>query len=164
MQTLHSVRGATIKQSQGYADMYALVLNYMSVYDIHVDDYDVNYLADDIAKIKYILDNNDSIVICSTNKSLGPVGITLSGGIKRAFSEDVYSTIEERQTVVNDLDITLTEHVEPSKEGYWAYPEYWVCNAEVLNVWVDVKEVSSTYVNSLSQMAGLILGLSVTAI
>lgn len=160
MQTLHSVRGATASLSDGYNDMYALVQNYSDAYDIDVSEYNVNYLADDISKIKYILENKDT-VICTTSKTLGPVGITLDGGIKRAFSEDVYSTREERQLVSQESDITLTEHVKPSKEGYWAYPEYWVCNARVVNIWVDSKEVSDTYVKELSQLAGLILGLNV---
>ena len=160
MKTLHAVRGATARLSSGYNDMHALVLNYADVYNIDISEYNVAYLADDISKIKCILDNKD-IVICTTSKTLGPVGITVEGGIKRAFSEEVYSTIEERQLVSQEPDITLTEHVKPSKQGYWAYPEYWVCNARVVNIWVNSKEVSDTYVKELSQLAGLILGLNV---
>lgn len=160
MLTLHSVRGATDNLSSGFSDMLALVTNRIDIYKIDVSPYNLNYLVNDMAKIQAIL-NDSSMVICTTNKMLGPVGIAVKGGIKRAYSEDVFSTIEQRQAVSHDADISITEHVSTSREGYWAYPEYWVCSNAISHVWVDSKEVNDTYTTELSQLVGLLFGLSV---
>lgn len=156
MQTLHAVRGVSDTLSEGYDSMLALIQNRIDIFDMTVDSYNVHSLANDIAKIAAIVRNIDTMVVCSSDRMLGPVGVTLVGGIKRAFNDDVFSTIDQRQVVRDDADIYMTSHVVSER-----YPEYWVCNAFIQYVWVDSKEVNTTYASELSQLVGMILGLNV---
>ena len=156
MQTLHAVRGVSDTLSEGYDNMLALIQNRIDIFDMTVDSYNVHSLANDIAKIAAIVRNIDTMVVCSSDRMLGPVGVALVGGIKRAFNDDVFSTREQRQAVCNDTDVHMTTHIASTK-----YPEYWVCNAFIQYVWVDSKEVNTTYASELSQLVGMLLGLNV---
>ena len=64
--------------------------------------------------------------------------------------------ITEYTAVCNDTDVHMTTHIASTK-----YPEYWVCNAFIQYVWVDSKEVNTTYASELSQLVGMLLGLNV---
>ena len=156
MQTLHSVRGVSDMLSEGYENMLALIQNRIEIYGLNIDNYNIHSLANDIAKIDTIVRNVDTMVVCSSDRMLGPVGVTFVGGIKRAFNDDVFSTREQRQAVCNDTDVHMTTHIASTK-----YPEYWVCNAFIQYVWVDSKEGNTTYASELSQLVGMLLGLNV---
>ena len=111
MQTLHSVRGVSDMLSEGYENMLALLQNRIEIYGLNIDNYNIHSLANDIAKIDTIVRNVDTMVVCSSDRMLGPVGVTFVGGIKRAFNDDVFSTIDQRQVVRDDADIYMTSHV-----------------------------------------------------
>ena len=152
MITLHAVRGVTSGLHANFEAMFARVENVIEVYSLEIDKYNIRKIADDLAKIQAIV-NDNTMVVCTSDRMLGDVGISLKGGIKAAFNNDVYSTIEHRQEYANKEALEINEHLESS-----LYPEYWVNGAKIKNVWVNANE---SYANDLSQLCGMILGLSV---
>lgn len=153
MKTLHSVNGVTSHQAEGFEHMRALVLNKIELYNLDIPWLYVNEITDAIAKIAHIQSNKD-LVVCSSDRTLGTVGISLIGGIKRAFNTDVWSTYEERQAVSLDTELKLDTHLVSD-----LYPEYWVSDSFIQYVWV--KNSSAEFISAMSQMVGLILGLNV---
>ena len=152
MITLHAVRGVTSGLHSNFETMLARVENVIDVYSLEIDKYNIRKIADDLAKIQAIV-NDNTMVICTSDRMLGDVGISLKGGIKAAFNNDVFSTIEQRQSYANKEALEITTHLDSN-----LYPEYWVNNAKVVNVWVNANE---SYASDLSQLCGMILGLIV---
>lgn len=152
MITLHAVRGVTSGLHSNFEAMLTRVENVIEVYSLEIDKYNVNKIADDLAKIQAII-NDNSMVVCTSDRMLGDVGVSLQGGIKAAFNSDVYSTIEQRQTYANKEALELNEHLASD-----LYPEYWVNGASIQHVWVNTNE---SYTSDISQLCGMILGLSV---
>ena len=152
MITLHAVRGVTSGLHANFESMLARVENVIDVYSLEIDKYNIRKIADDLAKIQAII-NDSSMVICTSDRMLGDVGVSLKGGIKAAFDNDAFSTIEQRQAYANNEALEITEHLNSG-----LYPEYWVNNAKIENVWVNANE---SYANDLSQLCGMILGLTV---
>ena len=152
MITLHAVRGVTSGLHSNFESMLVRVQNVIEVYSLEIDKYNVNKIADDLAKIQAIV-NDNSMVVCTSDRMLGDVGVSLQGGIKAAFNSDVYSTIEQRQEYATKESLEITEHLESS-----VYPEYWVNGATIQHVWVNANK---SYANDLSQLCGMILGLTV---
>ena len=152
MITLHAVRGVTSGLHNNFETMLARVENVIDVYSLDIDKYNIRKIADDLAKIQAIV-NDNTMVICTSDRMLGDVGVSLEGGIKAAFNSDVYSTIEQRQEYANKEALEITTHLEST-----VYPEYWVNGAKIANVWVND---NASYASDLSQLCGMILGLSV---
>lgn len=152
MITLHAVRGVTSGLHTNFEAMLARVENVIDVYSLEIDKYNIRKIADDLAKIQAIV-NDSNMVICTSDRMLGDVGVSLKGGIKKAFNNDVFSTIEQRQEYANKAPLEINEHLESN-----LYPEYWVNGAKVTNVWVNANE---SYASDLSQLCGMILGLTV---
>lgn len=152
MITLHAVRGVTSGLYNNFEIMLTRVENVIDVYSLEIDKYNIRKIADDLAKIQAIV-NDSTMVICTSDRMLGDVGISLEGGIKAAFNNDVYSTIEQRQAYANKEALEITTHLESA-----VYPEYWVNGAKIKNVWVNANE---SYASDLSQLCGMILGLKV---
>lgn len=152
MITLHAVRGVTSGLHSNFEAMLTRVENVIEVYSLKIDKYNVNKIADDLAKIQAII-NDNSMVVCTSDRMLGDVGVSLDGGIKAAFNSDVYSTIEQRQEYATKETLKINEHLESS-----LYPEYWVNGAAIQHVWVNANE---SYASDLSQLCGMILGLLV---
>ena len=152
MITLHAVRGVTSGLHSNFESMLVRVQNVIEVYSLEIDKYNVNKIADDLAKIQAII-NDNTMVVCTSDRMLGDVGVSLQGGIKAAFNSDVYSTIEQRQEYATKESLEITEHLESS-----VYPEYWVNGATIQHVWVNANK---SYANDLSQLCGMILGLTV---
>lgn len=152
MITLHAVRGVTSGLHSNFETMFARVENVIGVYSLDIDKYNIRKIADDLAKIQAIV-NDTTMVVCTSDRMLGDVGVSLQGGIKAAFNNDVFSTIEQRQEYATKEALEITEHLESS-----LYPEYWVNNAKVVNIWVNADE---SYASDLSQLCGMILGLTV---
>lgn len=152
MNTLHAVRGVTSGLHANFENMLVRVQNVIDIYSLEIDKYNINKIADDLAKIQAVM-NDAYMVICASDRMLGDVGITLKGGIKAAFNNDVYSTIEQRQEYANKAALEINEHLASD-----LYPEYWVNGAIVQHVWVNNNE---SYASDLSQLCGMILGLQV---
>ena len=152
MITLHAVRGVTSGLHNNFEAMIARVENVIDVYSLEIDEYNIRKIADDLAKIQAIV-NDSTMVICTSDRMLGDVGVSLQGGIKAAFNSDVYSTIEQRQEYANKEALEINEHLDSS-----LYPEYWVNGATIQHVWVNANE---SYASELSQLCGMILGLTV---
>lgn len=152
MITLHAVRGVTSGLHNNFETMFARVENVIDVYSLEIDKYNIRKIADDLAKIQAIV-NDNTMVVCTSDRMLGDVGVSLEGGIKAAFNNDVFSTIEQRQTYANKEALEITAHLESN-----LYPEYWVNGAKIKNVWVNANE---SYASDLSQLCGMILGLTV---
>ena len=152
MITLHAVRGVTSGLHSNFEAMLTRVENVIDVYSLEIDKYNIRKIADDLAKIQTIV-NDGNMVICTSDRMLGDVCVSLEGGIKAAFNNDVYSTIEQRQAYANKETLEINEHLESN-----LYPEYWVNNAKIQNVWVNDNE---SYASDLSQLCGMILGLTV---
>lgn len=152
MITLHAVRGVTSGLHSNFESMLTRVENVIDVYSLEIDKYNIRKIADDLAKTQAII-NDNSMVVCTSDRMLGDVGVSLQGGIKAAFNNDVYSTIEQRQEYSNKADLEINEHLESE-----LYPEYWVNGAKIKNVWVNANE---SYASDLSQLCGMILGLTV---
>lgn len=152
MITLHAVRGVTSGLHANFETMLARVENVIDVYSLEIDKYNIRKIADDLAKIQAIV-NDNTMVVCTSDRMLGDVGISLEGGIKAAFNNDVFSTIEHRQEYANKEALEITTHLESA-----VYPEYWVNGAKIKNVWVNANE---SYASDLSQLCGMILGLTV---
>lgn len=152
MITLHAVRGVTSGLHNNFEAMFARVENVIDVYSLDIDKYNIRKIADDLAKIQAIV-NDNTMVVCTSDRMLGDVGISLEGGIKAAFNNDVFSTIEQRQAYANKEALEITAHLESN-----LYPEYWVNDAKIKNVWVNANE---SYASDLSQLCGMILGLTV---
>lgn len=152
MITLHAVRGVTSGLHSNFESMLTRVENVIEVYSLEIDKYNVNKIADDLAKIQAII-NDNSMVVCTSDRMLGDVGVSLQGGIKAAFNSDVFSTVEQRQVYSTKAPLEINEHLASD-----LYPEYWVNGAAIKNVWVNANE---SYTSDLSQLCGMILGLSV---
>ena len=152
MITLHAVRGVTSGLHNNFEAMLARVENVINVYSLEIDKYNIRKISDDLAKIQAII-NDNSMVVCTSDRMLGDVGISLEGGIKAAFNNDVFSTIEQRQEYADKEALEINEHLEST-----VYPEYWVNGAKIKNVWVNANE---SYASDLSQLCGMILGLTV---
>ena len=152
MITLHAVRGVTSGLHSNFESMLTRVKNVIEVYSLEIDKYNVNKIADDLAKIQAIV-NDTTMVICTSDRMLGDVGVSLQGGIKAAFNSDVFSTIEQRQEYATKEALKLNEHLASD-----LYPEYWVNGATIQHVWVNANK---SYASDLSQLCGMILGLTV---
>lgn len=152
MITLHAVRGVTSGLHDNFEYMLTRVENVIDVYSLEIDKYNIRKISDDLAKIQAII-NDNSMVVCTSDRMLGDVGVSLQGGIKAAFNNDVFSTIEQRQAYANKATLEINEHLESN-----LYPEYWVNGAEIQHVWVNSNK---SYANDLSQLCGMILGLTV---
>ena len=152
MITLHAVRGVTSGLHNNFEAMLTRVENVIEVYSLEIDKYNVNKIADDLAKIQAIV-NDNSMVVCTSDRMLGEIGVSLEGGIKAAFNSDVYSTIEQRQAYSTKAPLEINEHLASD-----LYPEYWVNGAAIQHVWVND---NASYASDLSQLCGMILGLTV---
>lgn len=152
MITLHAVRGVTSGLHNNFEMMLTRVENVIDVYSLEIDKYNIRKIADDLAKIQAIV-NDNTMVICTSDRMLGDVGISLEGGIKAAFNNDVFSTIEQRQEYADKEALEITTHLESA-----VYPEYWVNGATIQHVWVNG---NASYASDISQLCGMILGLTV---
>ena len=157
METIHATSGVTGFSHKNANDYEILIDNFCELYQVTIPTYHIPKLADNMAKIADMM--TGECVVCTSDRLLGDIGVVFTGGIKRAFSEDVFSTIEQRQATLNDADMTLTEHVQGSRQGYWSYPEYWVA-AKPSHIVVS-EDVSKEFKDALSQLVGRYFGLLV---
>lgn len=72
MITLHAVRGVTSGLHSNFESMLTRVENVIEVYSLEIDKYNVNKIADDLAKIQAII-NDNSMVVCTSDRMLGDV-------------------------------------------------------------------------------------------
>ena len=154
MQTIHATNGVTGIAHDNHARFYTEVHFKNDIYQMNINPLDINMLADNLAKIDAIVNSN--IVVCTSDRLLGQVGVVFNSGIKQAFDVDVYSTKEQRQSYIDAPDI----HVDTPTTLATIYPEFWVRSTAVSHIITDKDMLPETR-QHLSTLVGMMFGLLV---
>ena len=80
-----------------------------------------------------------AVVICGSDRAIGPVGVVFEGPVFKAHDRDIWSTREGREVVCRIPSVTEEDFLEMSEMliGQYQYIETFTQMREVFGIWCD---------------------------